>query len=313
MNVNRPQMIKSDGSIAVKIPSDEVTWFSFLQASRALNSEQGGWNSKEHWVKEGLHRLANEDRPEAFLSKWTEASLNSKSYPLPRKSDFKFADRRDALAKGKRGKSGTPKEGSENELNWNLSRWIQKVFAKALPETHRIATYELPLAAESDGQLKVDVVIFDPSGFVEIIELKKSGKEGQPDSPLMALVETLCYTLQLLRCWTSLSDCLEAEAPGKWPSKLNIENISIVLAAPDYWNNCKPGRNGEREIATTDVAALRMIVKSVEQTIQTQPGLQKPKLTLTLANVEDRGKGGLKAIKIRGIAEILPARSVFGC
>ena len=51
-------MIKNDGSISVRIPADEVTWFSFLQSSRALNSEQGGWNFKKHWVEQGGMSLA---------------------------------------------------------------------------------------------------------------------------------------------------------------------------------------------------------------------------------------------------------------
>ena len=298
-------MIKNDGSISVRIPADEVTWFSFLQSSRALNSEQGGWNFKKHWVEQGLNRLADEKSARAFIEKWTKASLATKAVPIPRTDDFRFEDRQKTLSdRGPRGE-----EFSENRLNFNLSLFLYEL-KRPPSQSLRLVTYELPLAAVSDGQLKADIVVFDQTGFVEIIELKKSGAEGDPDTPLMALTEAICYTLQLIRCWSKLSACLEEKFSVKWSA---IEEVSIVLAAPAYWNNCKPGRKGtaHRAIGEIESKALHEIVKTVEKGIQTHWKRPELILTLTLADVVEYGKQGVKAIDIGGVAQRIPKRSVL--
>ena len=296
-------MIENDGSISMQIPADEVTWFSFLQISRALNSKQGGWNLKSHWVQRGLNSLVGE-KGTAFIEKWTKASLDAQTAPIPRTSDFRFEDRQKTLSeRGPRGE-----EFSENRLNFNLSLFLSEL---KYPPSHplRLVTYELPLADVSDGQLKADIVVFDQTGFVEIIELKKSGLDN-PDTPLMALTEAICYTLQLVRCWSKLNTYLEERSSVKWSV---VQEVSIVLAAPDYWNNCKPGGMGtdKRSISEVESKALYEIVKTVEKCLRTH--LKRPELilTLTLADMVQDGKQGLKAIEIGGIAQRPPKRSVL--
>ena len=147
------------------------------------------------FIQDRLNRLADEKSARAFIEKWTKSSLETKAAPIPRTDDFRFEDRQKTLSdRGPRGK-----EFSENWLNFNLSLFLYEL-KRPPSQPLRLVTYELPLAAVSDGQLKADIVVFDQAGFVEIIELKKSGVEGDPVTPLMALTEAICYTLQLVRC-----------------------------------------------------------------------------------------------------------------
>jgi hypothetical protein len=179
-------MIHPDGRLDVHIPVGEVTWFSFLTASRLATSEEGGWNSKRHWVKRGLDRLAPDGMAAPFIARWTQASLEPEAAPYPRADDFQIALRLDAFRRNTRGRAGSPRKKSENDLNWNLSRWLHgRCGVQVDPNRRRVATYELPLAAESTGQLKADVVVFDRCGLVEVVELKRSASES-PENPLLA-------------------------------------------------------------------------------------------------------------------------------
>ncbi len=153
------------------------TWFRFLQLSRAIKGKRGGWNKKTHWSKRGLDRLAPGGRPAAFLTKWTETSLLIDVPPKPREGDFQFGLRLADLKKGERGGSGSPSEGSENAINWRLAQNL-----------HRLGqsfSYEVPLADDSNGQLKVDLMIFHGEGRVEIIELK--GTSRNPNISIIKL------------------------------------------------------------------------------------------------------------------------------
>jgi hypothetical protein len=49
--MSEESIIETDGSL--KLSTNEVTWFSFLQMSRSTNSEKQGWNSKTHWTQRG--------------------------------------------------------------------------------------------------------------------------------------------------------------------------------------------------------------------------------------------------------------------
>jgi hypothetical protein len=304
-------MIHPDGRLDVQIPVGEVTWFSFLAASRLVTSEKGGWNSKRHWVKRGLDKLAPDGMAAPFIARWTRNSLEPEAAPYPRANDFQIALRLDALRRNTRGRAGSPKKESENELNWNLSRWIDdRCGVQVDPKRKRVATYELPLAAESTGQLKADVVVFDRCGLVEIVELKRSASES-PDNPLLALVEGTCYALQLLRCWSKLAPCLQAETSGSWPRP--IQTISIVLAAPDYWDCCKHARRpgGECKIVEKETRAFGAIVGSVETAIRERLELRKFMVKVTLAKLIDGGKAGLEAIDVEGVNNAFSDESVF--
>ena len=97
--------------------------------------------------------------------------------------------------------------------------------------------YEIPLAAESDGQLKVDIFAIGKDAVsLEIIELKRA--ENKCDSPLMALTEAICYGIQVVRCRDSLLvDLVQKE---KLVSEEHFHRIRLVLAAPEaYWNHWK--------------------------------------------------------------------------
>lgn len=301
-------MINADGDISIKIPHDKVTWYQVRRASRILNGDQGGWRTKTHWIA-GLDSLVRKGRAEDFLKEWTVSSLGDKVDPAPRKKDFQFAVRAEALIKNQRGENDSPEDRSENELNWNLSRWIQQEFLPSQLGQNRFATYELPLAAKSDGQLKADVVVFDRGGFIEIIELKNLKR----DNPLKALIQAICYTLQLLRCWPHMIADLKKEASGEWPSMKGIKTISIVVAAPkEYWEDCKKrdNRRDNGTITKEEANALRAIVSSVNQSIHAHLGLPDLDLILTLADVIESGTKGLRAIRIEGFANQPPEGSV---
>jgi hypothetical protein len=252
---------------------DELTWYSFLRASRDLSSRLGGWNSRTHWIERGLRKFVSAGRPQPFISSWTAASLDGVCDPAPRRQDFMVAKRGVALAASRRGKAGTPT--GENLISWQIAR---RIFLDHSPGRQRGVTYELPLSARKQGQLRADVVVFNTSGLVEIVELKRKGSHGTPDNPLMALVEGICYTLQLLRCWPDLQPELAKsidinEPPG---------TINIVLAAPDYWDRC---HGVGKPIARDETDALYTIVTAVCSALRDQDDVPKPGIALTLANV----------------------------
>jgi hypothetical protein len=292
-------MISEDGSIAVDLPCSEVTWFSFLQLSRGVSSNQGGWNSKTHWVKRGLYRLVKDGIVASCVGQWTASSLGTKVDPSPRISDFRLAARNDDFVKNTRGAS-IP--SGENDLNWNLSRFLNEESLRHAPREH-LVTYELPLAGEKNGQLKADVVVFHRDGSVEIVELKRSGLDGA-DSPLMALAEGICYALQMLRCWASLRKEVAQGLPCMCEA---IRAIGLILAAPSYWENCK-GKG--KAVSEKEASALRSIVHEVERVIRERSGFKNLRLTLTLADVVSEGRAKLRVSSLCGPENLPPNGSV---
>jgi hypothetical protein len=195
--------------------------------------------------------------------------------PAPRVKNFLLGKRREDLTTGKRGAAETPK--GENFVNWQIAR---RIFSMRAPAHERCVTYELPLCATAEGQLKADLVVFNASGLVEIVELKRSAEDGTRDNPLMALVEGICYTLQMLRCWrdlaAELTECIKVARPP--------HTINIVLAAPDYWDHC---HGIGKPIADDETSALHTIVDCVSHVLQNQHDVPSPSIVLTLANVID--------------------------
>jgi hypothetical protein len=234
---------------------------------------------------------------ETFVEGWTTAFLRENADPKPRTKGYMLDDRLAKLTSGKRGAKGVPKLRTENDLNFNLSLKIYRQIheqAKGI----RSVTFELPLAKESDGQLKADMVVFDAGGLVEIIELKQ---ENGSDSPLMALVEAICYTIQLLRAWKDL----QSELPLK-PS-FQPHTVNMVLAAPEkYWANC---RGKQKAIDFEQMESLGAIVKTVQSELKKQTKLPSPNLLLTFADVIDEGRGGLR-VRAPGLDESLQGISV---
>ena len=96
----------------------------------------------------------------------------------------------------------------------------------------------------------------------------------------MALVEGICYSLQLLRCWrdlqTELAKSVDMNAP---PGTINI-----VLAAPDYWDRC---HGKDKPITRNEAKTLCTIVKAVCSALRNQDHVPKPNIALTLADVVD--------------------------
>jgi hypothetical protein len=116
--------------------------------------------------------------------------------------------------------------------------------------------------------------------LVEIVELKRTWGRGTPDNPLMALVEGICYTLQLLRCWRDLQTELAKSVDINGPP----DTINIVLAAPDYWDRC---HGLGKPITSDETGALYTIVKTVGSALLNQDDVSKPSMALTLASVVD--------------------------
>ena len=244
-------MVTSNGGLKITLKPDEVTWFRFLQASRTTNSLAGGWNYNKYW-QDALTELAKAP----FLGMWTKNSLNSQT-PAPRKETFMFdrelSEKRGLLKKDRPLRKGENlDEMSENEINTRLYHDNEN----GLWGTN--IGYEIPLSAESDGQLKVDMLAITESGkMLEIIELKQAGNTG--DSPLMALTEAICYGIQVNRCGNELWEAIRAKNTAI--AKFNA--IRLILAAPkrywEYW--------GYWERGAEQVKMMKNIVDLANQTI----------------------------------------------
>lgn len=198
-------IVTENGGLAVEIPAREITWFEFLQFSRATNSLFGGWNSQSHWEERGLLRLAANKG--AFLQKWTHNSLQGD--PQPRQGFFRL----DRSISAARAASGRDRADCEIAINYGLAQSQKNILG-----------YEIPLCEESSGQLKIDLLQrTSPPPGLRILELKCATGEN----PLMGLVEGICYAIQAVRCKTQLIE----EARGRLDSQ-DFEFIAIVIAAP---------------------------------------------------------------------------------
>jgi hypothetical protein len=229
--MNPESMISGDGGL--RVPATSVTWLQFLQLSRVTNSEQGGWDYKSYWEKRCLGKLRNAE----FLKTWTKNSLEENARPKPRDNDFRFdrdfsVSRNGLLAEN----NDSWDKHSENTLNTKI--FYNRNKKGIIPPAGKIVGFEIPLAAESDGQLKVDLFGLgclesdEKEKFISITELKKA--DNTNNSPLLALTEAVCYGLQLIRCKDSL-----LKDPTLVKEKImsdHFKNIRLVLAAPTgYW------------------------------------------------------------------------------
>jgi hypothetical protein len=205
------------------------------------------------------------------LNKLTLDSIESVD-PEPRTEDFEFQLRLAALQADQRGKKGTPAEGSENRLNWEL--------CKSLRASRLVAFYEIPLVKKKKGQLKPDLLVFTKPGKVEIIELKRDG-EDDPESPLLALVECICYAIQTIKCWKHLRGEAMNYLKG-WPVYENLTNIHLIIAGPNYWTRCNASN---QPLTTEQFNRLLAIVDAVSVTLHREQGVA---LSLSLASVVEK-------------------------
>lgn len=248
MSESQP-FFQNDGNLHVIIPSKEARWIDFLIYSRLLNSPKGGWDFKSTWKVDGLERLADAE----FIERWTDNSLRAqKTYPRPRTSEFKFARDFTVERRNAADSCATKPIGgcSENSLNARLFQ-NHGVFSSrgamtcgTNPFTGPLLGYEVPLCDDSDGQFKIDLLACDQiARRLEIIELKQASNTN--NSPLMALVEGICYGLQLWRCSKELSresrDTAKRLNDPRFelaPEHFNV--MQIIIAAPsqywDYWD-----------------------------------------------------------------------------
>lgn len=238
---------------------------------------------------EGINPVRN---PPAPIALWTEASTKAdpKTKPLPRSRGFMLnrhatVKRDKELSRGKLKNDISKLDSeafgklSENQLNWSC--YLHGL--EALQPTD-IWGYEIPLAAESAGQLKVDLLKIrpnvqseTPSADVEIVELKKA--DGS-NSPVEALVQSICYLCQLSRCWEYLTKTKEAASLQDIP--WNRSSVRLILAAPDaYWKKWK--------FRQDDAKNMLKIVKSVRDALDQE---RRPsRLELTFANVKKTEDG----------------------
>lgn len=224
--VNDVSFIKADGSLYVEIPTDSVSWSDLLYFSRATNSNFGGWNNKTFWRSRGLDRL-HALIGAGSLRRWTQYSMGDNTPPLAREVDFRFERN-----------TRTPVESysdcsPENAINTAL---FGRKHLKLANRGVDLLGYEVPLAATSDGQLKIDLLgcSLRPGGgwTLEIVELK-NGK-NTADSPLLAFLETVCYALQSLRCWKYLRREIAPSLPAQEADRPSAIHLT-VLAPAAYW------------------------------------------------------------------------------
>jgi hypothetical protein len=250
--------IKENGDLEVRIKVEDVTWFDFLWLSRSSGSKHGGWNNKTHWWSWGIELLTREDS-EVFLKKWTEMSLRRSGVGLPRPRERYFmfvrkhSESRVALERRFRGYELPHEQATENELSYAL---FNDGYEKLQPiKGVKLLGYEIPLSAEAEGQLKVDLFGVSEGGdAIEIIELKKATNEG--DSPLIALTEGICYALQTLRCRAYLLKTQELTGRDCAFARINL----TILAPEKYWAfwRCPP------EAGITQGMMLQKLLKVVQ-------------------------------------------------
>lgn len=288
--MNKTSIIR-DGNIVVEWKQKDVTWQAVLQTARAANSEKGGWSGKSNWADLGLDKLVTSGTSPAvgcdFLEEWTATSLKKSARPRPRPSKFQLKLREADAAARRRGNAKPELEPNdfgilsqpadeENRLNW----WL----FMALRSRRYAVTYELPLCADADGQLKADLVHFVAgSGLVEIVELKKGTTAGR-DSPLMALVEAICYGLQLLRCWSELQPELKQHLKVE---PFDLKHLHLILAAPAFGKECNPASSDSPDLSTEQAQKLRAIVKTVGEAISQVENIPQPQLSLSFGNVNE--------------------------
>lgn len=248
---------RDSGGLKIELKPNEVSWFVFLQASRVATSPAGGWNSLTHW-QSALIMLQNAP----CLAEWTTNSITIKT-PTPRKKEFMFdrelsKERRRLLERGPIRKGEVLDKLIENEINTRLFHdnehglWGTNI------------GYETPLAAESDGQLKVDMLALGKDGKrLEIIELKKAGNTG--DSPLMALIEAICYGIQVNRCGDHFRHSFDTAAKAKNTQvQGKLEAIRLILAAPKgYWDYWKMNREQVDKMMTVVNSVSQNLVKNL--------------------------------------------------
>lgn len=262
--------VTDEGELNVILDLEEITWFEFYWFSRAMPSPAGGWDFREYWWERGVQKLAERE----FIKKWTENSLDQNVLPRPRTNEFKFD--RNPKDRSRLGESlklrASLDEATEHELNYGL---FNGGFGIKLPDGIRPLGYEIPLAKESDGQLKVDLFGVSTRGpAIEIVELKKANNEN--NSPLLALTEAICYALQTLRCM----DALLKEEQLKEHRKA-FEQINITILAPArYWGYWSARDGLDRNLIQDKLGT---IVKYVEVGIQSAgcfPNFRKLELDL---------------------------------
>jgi len=141
--------------------------------------------------------------------------------------------------------------------------------------------YEVPLCQGSEKQLKVDVLGYSSSPpAMEIFELKKSENHG--DSPLMALVEAICYAIQLHRCGDSILKAAKQVAPDI--TNEHFSKMKITLASPRaYWDYWKPKKTDWQDI----MGQMRKIVSHVNRGFE-KKGLST-RISLAHAEITENG------------------------
>jgi hypothetical protein len=118
---------------------------------------------------------------------------------------------------------------------------------------------------------------------IEIVELKKA---GGADSPMMALVESICYVCQLARCWKFL------KSETKEQKEFSQFDVRVLLAAPQrYWKSVSPKN---RPLESAQVKQMRAIVAEVYKHLDPKP----KSLSLVIADVE-KTTGNLCELKER--------------
>lgn len=273
--MHKPRFFKVDGSLQVRVPPKAARWIDFLTYSRLCNStdEEGGWNYKTLWKDTGLIPLSENEHT---LALWTRNSLaDSKTYPRPREDDFKLG--RDASCFSKDRSAAESKFGNQSIMVWSENSINARLFKKFAPPSGipgspfpamTLLAYEVPLCDDADGQLKVDLLALRRRGSVShiaLIELKQA--ESPSNSPLLALVECICYALQLTRCRAHLKRESKKENRDKpHLTKLTDEHfkrISFVIAAPQsYWESWSCWEASDRERVQ---ASMRTLLAGVNE------------------------------------------------
>jgi len=222
-------MNESDRKEDTFFTCEEETWFSILSRSRdtKVNSKSGAWDSKTHWITRGLDKCLNSN----IVKTCTQESLIGDNHS-PRENLFKLNREHTSEDRKKYSNQGITDIDIMREDHINTILFNNYQENKTFND-YNILTYEFPLGSKRGNELLVDLLSINKSDKkIGLIELKKASNED--NSPLLALVELICYGIQFIKSKEFIQSEME---------KLDDEyfnRIGLFLVAPEkYWGYWK--------------------------------------------------------------------------
>lgn len=203
---------------------ENETWFSILSRSRDtnINSKNGAWDSPTHWIERGLDKCLNSN----MVKTCTQKSLIGDNHS-PRESMFKL-NREHTSDRDKYSKQGITDIDAMRE-DWINTILFDSYHDKIKFNGYNILTYEFPLGSQRGNELLVDLLSINKlDKKIGLIELKQANNKN--NSPLLALVELICYGIQFIKSQEFILKEMK-ELDNEY-----FNRIGLFMVAPEkYW------------------------------------------------------------------------------